>query len=62
VKIKKAFETPEGTVQFECEFGPEETQFMVEWFLNTMFQKGALPFMMKKDEHSFLKSEEGKLN
>jgi hypothetical protein len=48
VRIKKAFETPDGVMEIEGEFSPEEVQVILEVGLNVMYQQGALPFRAGK--------------
>lgn len=56
MKIDKAINTPEGTVQFQGELTADEVNFMVDWFLNTMLAHGALPFasVMQDNAHKFV--------
>jgi len=49
MKISKTIETPDGGMEFKGELNQEETDFMVEWFLNSMLSQGALPFTTIKD-------------
>jgi len=51
MKIKKAIDTPKGTVQFEGELNEAEVTFMTEWFLNAMMARGALPFVSVTEDN-----------
>jgi hypothetical protein len=48
--LHKTIETDNGAVEFDGEFSPEEVQFLLEYALNSLIQKGLVPFVVKKPE------------
>jgi hypothetical protein len=48
--IHKIVETPEGSVEFEGEFSPEEVSFLMEFALTALVRQGLLPLVVKNKE------------
>lgn len=50
MKISKALETPDGTVQFDGEINQDELDFILSVGLNFLMQQGAIPFKILKPQ------------
>jgi len=48
MRIKHAIEKPEGAVMIQAEFGPAEVAFLMEYALNSLYERGALPFLTEE--------------
>lgn len=47
--IKQSVETENGTVLFEGELSEKEISFLLEFAINHLLMRGALPFVSSKD-------------
>ena len=50
MKIDQAIQTPDGTVQIKGELSPEETGLVLSIGLNYLYQQGAIPFLVNKED------------
>lgn len=50
MRISKVLETSDGSVTFSGELGPPEVEFLLEFALNSMYERGALPFLTKEQD------------
>lgn len=48
--LKSLIETKDGEVEFTANLAEEELQFLLEYAINDLMQKGALPFASVSDD------------
>ena len=58
MKISKAVETEQGTIQFEGELTEQETDLVLEIGLNVLLAQGAIPFTMKASKLELIHIED----
>jgi hypothetical protein len=50
MEVKTVIETPEGAVEYTAMLSPEETKFILEYGLNVLMAKGAVPFTVMDEK------------
>lgn len=61
MQIKHAIERPNGDITIQANLGPAEVAFLLEYALNSLYERGALPFLTEEtaDEKIILDPPEG---
>lgn len=52
MKINQAIETPDGSVTIQGELTSEETGLVLSIGLNYLYQQGAIPFLVNKEDQA----------
>ncbi len=46
--IKHVIEKPDGSITLQADLGPAEVKFCIEYALNSLYERGALPFLSEE--------------